>query len=139
MNTSALKVVAISGLQPLDSCKQRLLDEINKMKPSRKETKTSKTLLGAIEDFNPKSDLDGLGRERCNQAVDERMARLKSVKGTLKNNQQRDLLVIIMFGVGKLSRNQRLDACALLKLGGSQENMKIVCDVFPGFQDVFRD
>lgn len=105
-----------------------LRQRLDRFDSNKKEIRAIRALVAAI---------DGENEAVRENKVKDRLAKIQSSVPRLTPANQLDLLLIICLGHGRLSKDLRLDACALLQLGGSDENIEIVCTAFPGFKQVF--
>ena len=95
----------------------------------------TRNLLSAIM----ASDCNGCGRKSSDEIVQRRIAELQELSNDLLPAEQRDLLVVLFFGIkGRVSHDLRIKAFSVLHLGGSPENRRLVLEVFPGMRNVLE-
>ncbi len=112
--------------------------ELDGLTQGSKEVKTSRRLLEAVEKLTGSQAVDP-AFAKYRKTLEGRLARLKRVKGHLEANQRRDLLIILLFGAGKLQRRTLEEACSILCLHGDEESVSITCRAFPGLRDAFKE
>ena len=118
--------------------KERLRGEVGRLKDGTKEKIASQRLLDQFDRHDPKQSNPDLVAE-TSKLVSTRLRRMQWSSGQMKVEQRRDLMIVLMFGSGgRLPRDQLETACAILKLRGTDKDLKDVCTVFPGFKHVFE-
>lgn len=119
--------------------KNDLRTRIGALKKGAKDTEVTRRLFEALEAYDVAEDANKTKAAELEKQVKQRLDRLRRSKGLFDSGQQRDLLVIVLFGERKIHADLRLDACALLKLSGTDEVVQRVCTAYPGFRRVFEE
>ena len=141
-----MNVVAIRGQDPVvnaalqarEAARLQIQRELASLKQETDEAKASKRLVSTIDAMNPKQKDAGAYIAGV-RLVADRLNAMKLQSKTLKSYQYRNARIILMYGAGKLPRDQLEQVCAILKLRGPKGSIELVCEAFPGFTDVFNN
>jgi len=138
MKTTALRLVPTDDrVVARQVARKAIKDHLAKLNPKSKEMKASLRLLSALEALGATRQ-DPVIQAAAHDTIERRLERLKTVKKDLEPAQQRDLKMILFFSSGDRVRDMREQACAILKLHGSERSIAEVCRVYPGLWKIFE-
>ncbi len=133
-NAAYLRVVAPEAdrLSARDQARQRIKDEMAKLKLDSKRRRHSANLIAVLEACDG-ANPDPVSCAAAAASVKRRLDRLKTAKGDFDAAQLRDLLIIVLFGhTGVVLGGAREEACAMIRLSGEERIIAVVLGVYPG-------
>jgi hypothetical protein len=103
-----------------------------------KSRRATARLKAALDDINTKQG-DPNALTECLDLVRKRLRGLNrsAIDVRLDAQQQIDLMIILVFGSGRLSRDLLEQAFAALVLKGPRRTRELIGEAFPGLADVF--
>ncbi len=130
------KVVSRNPFSHVASAKSRIREELSQLDPATLEAKKATSLLQRLSVYKPHEDKGRLEAARSRELVCKRVSRMGvDEDAPLTLEQQRTLLIIVLFGHG-LTKNRRVGICRiLLSRGGQSRYVKFLLEAFPGFAE----
>ncbi len=131
MTVSALRKAAAKLPTVVASRRQQLKEEVARSGVENPACAAAKSLLAELEALKPtqKSAIAVL-----EQGIRDRLKQMQETgSDDVGADESRYLEIVVFFGLGRLNREIRLSACALIHLKGCTESAAAVCLGFPGF------
>ena len=121
-----------------DQVRGTLEAEVARLKQSTKEAQSANRLLEVLK-ASAANPNDPTVIDRAKKVVGARIGRLRQEKSAFERAQRRDVVIIIHFTRGNIGLDHlRDDACALLQLNGSNDDIKQICQIYPGLRNKFE-